>query len=110
MGRFVELRKGDIIIFNRESGKGSFVNIKNKGNYFMPAKKQTRLDGQKLPIQKDEPFIFLGSEILKVSGSYRMLKVILTRMKTNQSCYITEYHLHQYFSKPENHTPYVQRY
>ena len=76
----------------------------------MPAKKQTRLDGQKLQIQKDEPFIFLGSEILKVSGSYRMLKVILTRMKTNQSCYITEYHLHQYFSTPENHTPYVQRY
>ena len=110
MTRFVEIRKGDVIIFNKESGKGSFVNIKNKGTYFMPAKKQTRLDGQKFPIQKNEPFIFLGSEVLEVTGPNRMLKVMLTRMKTNQTCYITEYHLHQYFSKPENHMPYVQNY
>tara|TARA_B100001989_G_C24321753_1_gene355522 strand:- start:287 stop:619 length:333 start_codon:yes stop_codon:yes gene_type:complete len=110
MKRFVEIRKGDVILFNQESGRGSFVNIKNKGIYFMPAKKQTRLDGQKLPIKKNEPFIFLGSEILNVSGSYRMLKVMLTRMKTNQTCFITEYHLHQYFSKPENHIPYVENY
>ena len=52
MTKYVEIRKGDIIIFNKKTGTGSFVNIKGKGNYFMPSKKEIRLDGQKLPIRQ----------------------------------------------------------
>ena len=108
MAKFVEIRKGDVIVFNSKTGNGSFVNIKNKGAYFMPAKKETRLDGQKMPIKRNEPFIFLGSEVLEAKGSTRTLKIVLTRLKTNQTCYISEYYLHKYFSKPENQSYYVQ--
>ena len=110
MTRFVEIRKGDIIIFNKETGTGSFVYLKNKGNYFMPSKKQTRLDGQKLPVKIHEPFVYLGCEVLETKGPTRMVKICLNRMKTNQTCFVNEYHLHQYFSKPENHLPYVENY
>jgi hypothetical protein len=110
MNKYVEIRKGDIIIFNSVSGSGSFVSIKNKGNYFMPAKKEIRLDGQKLPVKRNEPFIYVGSELLEAKGATRMVKIILTRIKTNQECALNEYQLHRYFAKPENYTSYVENY
>jgi hypothetical protein len=108
MTKFVEIRKGDVIVFNSKSGTGSFVNLKNKGIYFMPAKKETRLDGQKFPIKRNEAFIFSGYELLEAKGSTRTTKIILTRVITNQTCFISEYYLHKYFSKPENSSHYVQ--
>jgi|TARA_B100000902_G_C27106159_1_gene811250 hypothetical protein len=110
MVKYVEIRKGDIIIFNSKSGSGSFVYLRNKGNYFMPAKRELRLDGQKLPIKLNEPFVYLGSEVLETKGATRMVRISLTRLKTNQACIVNEYHLHKYFSKPENHLPYVENY
>jgi len=110
MTKLIEIRKGDIVIFNKKTGAGSFVLLKNKGNYFMPSKKETRLDGQKLPVKFNEPFVYLGYEILEVKGTTRTIKISLNRMKTNQPCFISEYHLYKYFSKPENHLPYVENY
>lgn len=108
MTKFVEMRTGDIIIFKEKSGKASCVQLDNNNTYFVPAKEEMRLSGKKIPIKKNEPFVFTGSEILEAKGSTRVLKISLTRIKTSQECYITEFNLHKYFAKPENHLPYVQ--
>ena len=110
MTKYVELKTGDIITFIKKSGKGSFTTMQNKGTYFMPAKKETRLNGVKIPIAQNEPFIFTGSKLLHVEGKYRMIRIELTRIKTKQTCYISEYHLHQYFSRPENQLSYIKNY
>ena len=57
MTKWVEVKKGDKIIFNSDNGKGSVVKIKNKGYCFMPAKIGMRLNGEKSPIGKFEMFI-----------------------------------------------------
>ena len=107
MTKYVELKTGDIILFVKKSGKGSFTTIKDKGTYFMPAKKETRLNGVKIPVARNEPFIFTGSKLLHVKGRHRIVRIELTRIKTKQTCYISEYNLHKYFSKPENQLSYM---
>ena len=110
MAKFVEIRSGDIVIFKEKSGKGSFVQLDNNDIYFVPAKKEMRLSGKKMPIRRNEAFVFSGSTVLETKGSTRIVKINLTRLKTGQTCYVSEFNLHKYFAKPENHLPYVENY
>lgn len=107
MKKYVELKTGDIILFTKNSGTGSFTTVADKGTYFMPAKKETRLNGTKIPINKNEPFIFTGSKLLYVKGKHRIIRIELTRIKTKQTCYVSEYNMHKYFSRPENQLSYI---
>lgn len=110
MSKYVELRTGDIILFVKKSGTGSFTTVPDKGTYFMPAKKETRLNGAKIPIAKYEPFIYTGSKLLYVKGKERIIRIELTRLKTKQTCYVSEYNMHKYFGRPENQLSYINNY
>jgi len=104
MSQFKELKKGDLVIFNKKSGTGSFVKVNDKGLYFMPAKKDMRLDGIKLPIRQNEVFVYTGYKVLDVTKKSRVIKINLLRESTNQLCSLSENDLHNYFSY------YVRRY
>ena len=92
-----ELRKSDVISFNRESGFGSFVKVENKGIFFMPAKKGMRLEGIKKPIRKGERFIFLEYEVLR-KATPRIIRIDLLREETGEKCHLSENDLNKYFS------------
>jgi hypothetical protein len=102
MSQFRELKKGDLVIFNRKSGSGSFVKVVDKGLYFMPAKKDMRLDGLKFPIRQNEVFVYMGYKVLYKSldivENDRVIKINLLRETTNQVCSLSENDLHNYFS------------
>lgn len=108
--KYSELRKGDIIIFNKSSGSASFTTIKEKGSYFTPALKQTRLSGVAIPIKRNEPFIYSGCKLLHAEGTSRTTRIEFTRVKTNQTCYLSEYCMHLYFVKPEDQTKWLEGY
>lgn len=108
--KYSELRKGDIVIFNESSGSASFTAIKEKGSYFTPALKQTRLNGISLPIKKNEPFIYAGYKLLHSEGCNRTTRIEFTRVKTNQTCYLSEFCMHKYFAKPEDQTNWLEEY
>tara|TARA_Y100000114_G_C11655946_1_gene276605 strand:+ start:335 stop:664 length:330 start_codon:yes stop_codon:yes gene_type:complete len=91
-----ELRKSDVIVFNRESGFGSFVKVENKGIFFMPAKKDMRLNGEKKPIRKGERFVFLGYKVLR-KFTPRIIRMDLLREETGEKCHLSENDL-KYFS------------
>ena len=98
-----ELKPSDVVVFNSESGTGSFVKVKNKGIYFMPAKKGLRLEGEVKPISKGERFIYIDYEILK-RESPRILRMSLMRQNSGEKCFISENDLFNYFaySKDQN--------
>ena len=91
-----ELREGDVIIFYSKSGSGSFVNVKDKGNYFVPSKKGFKLEGQKKPVSKWEKFVYVGNEVLR-SDIPRIVKMSLVRVSTGESCFISEDDMLSYF-------------
>lgn len=98
MSQFRELKKGDLVIFNKKSGAGSFVKVNEKGLYFMPAKKDMRLDGLKFPIRQYEVFVYMGYKVLDVTKNNRVIKINLLRESTNQICSLSENDLHNYFN------------
>tara|TARA_Y100000034_G_C6588031_1_gene255336 strand:- start:210 stop:545 length:336 start_codon:yes stop_codon:yes gene_type:complete len=104
----IELFSGDVIIFNKKSGSASFVTVKNKGTYFVPSKEEMKLDGLKIPIKRNEPFIYTDLKLLSVSGKNRIIRLSLNRIKTQQVCYISEFNMHKYFARPENPEKYLQ--
>jgi hypothetical protein len=102
----IEIKEGDIIIFKSKSGSASFVKVDDKGIYFKPAKEGMNLDGIKFPIKRNEAFVYNNVKVLEVKGACRVLRIELTRLKTGQSCYLSEDHFHNYFVKPENQLNY----
>jgi len=98
MSQFRELKKGDLVIFNRKSGSGSFVKVLDKGLYFMPAKKDMRLEGLKFPIRQNEVFVYTGYKVLDIAKNDRVIKINLIRESTNQICSLSENDLHNYFN------------
>lgn len=102
LNKYSELQRGDIIVFNKSSGSASFTTIEKKGTYFTPAKKQTRLDGISIPIKKHELFMYSGYTLLSANSKERMIRISITRLKTNQSCFLSEFYMHKYFVKPKN--------
>ena len=104
-----ELRRGDIIIFNKSSGSASFTTIEKKGTYFTPAKRQTRLDGFAIPIKKHELFMYSGYTLLSSNSKERMIRISITRLETNQSCFLSEFYMHKYFVKPKNQAKLLER-
>lgn len=101
MTRWVEIRKGDSIVFKRKTGKGSVVFTESNGNYFMPAKIGMRIKGFVKPIQRSEEFIFNDSAVQSVTGSTRVVKCTLTRKVDNTTFFISEMDLMRYFEKPD---------
>ena len=91
-----ELKASDVLVFNKESGSGSFVKVVGKGNYFMPAKKGLRLEGNKKPIVRNEKFVYIDYEVLK-RESPRTVRIGLVRVLTGEKCYISENDLDRYF-------------
>lgn len=99
MTQWVEVRSGDAIVFNKQTGKGSVVLTEGKGNFFMPAKIGMRIKGIKKPIARNEEFIFGGSVVQSSSGNSRIVKCKLLRLSDNTNFYISEMDLWNYFSK-----------
>ena len=58
--KWVEIKIGDVVLFMGKTGTASFTTLKDKGTYFMPAKTGMRLDGYKIPVLKNEAFIYNG--------------------------------------------------
>tara|TARA_Y100000310_G_scaffold207810_1_gene208330 strand:- start:2699 stop:3013 length:315 start_codon:yes stop_codon:yes gene_type:complete len=96
-----EIRKSDIIVFNKKSGCASFVNVLRKGNYFMPAKINMHLNGIKSAISYLEKFVFVNFEILKENAP-RILRIELLRINTGETCFISENDMFRYFSLDES--------
>lgn len=99
--KHAELYSGDIIVFNKSTGAGFIVEIENKGVYFTPAKKGMQLKGNTSIVENNEYFIYNGYKLLSTKGADRLIRINLTRLSTNQLCYITEFDMHKYFAKPE---------
>jgi len=108
--KHTELFPADIIVFNGKTGSASFVTVKDKGTYFVPAREEMKLDGIKIPVKRHEPFIFSESKLLSVEGSSRIIRLSLNRIKTQQTCYISEFNMHKYFGKPENPKKFLEGY
>ena len=100
MIKWVEVKKGDKIIFNSDNGRGSIVKIKNKGFHFMPAKIGMRLNGIISPIGKLEIFIVSDFKWFKFEDEY-ITNCYVTRCKDNTSFLISDRNLQRYFSKTE---------
>lgn len=98
MTKWVEVKKGDRIIFKSGNGKGSVVKVKNKGFYFMPAKIGMRLNGVKSPIGNSELFVITDFVVLKYEGEY-LVNCHLTRCKDSTQFIVNERNLQRYFSK-----------
>ena len=99
--KFIELKNGMVILFKGKTGSASFTNIKDKGIYFTPTKKDLQLKGERKPIIQYEKFIFTGSKVLHAKGSTRTVKISLIRLETNEHCFVTESQLWQYFEYSE---------
>jgi hypothetical protein len=95
-----EIRKSDIIVFNRKTGSASFVNVLKKGNYFMPSKINMNLNGVKLVISYLEKFVFVSFETLKENAP-RILRIELLRIDTGETCFISENDMCRYFALDE---------
>ena len=98
MTKWVEVRKGDRIVFKEKNGKGSVVKVKNKGFYFMPAKIGMRLNGAKSPIGKSELFIVNDFVVIKYEGEY-LVNCHLTRCKDSTQFIVNERNFQKYFAK-----------
>lgn len=98
MTQWVEVKKGDRIVFNAENGRGSVVKIENKGRYFMPAKIGMRLNGEKSPIGRFEPFIITDFKWFKFEDDH-IINCYLTRCSDNTQFTISNRNLQRYFSK-----------
>ena len=100
MIKWVEVKKGDKIVFNSGNGRGSIVKVKNKGYHFMPAKIGMRLNGEKSPIGKLEMFILTDIKWFKFEDEY-ITNCYVTRCKDNTSFLISDRNLQRYFSKTQ---------
>lgn len=98
MTQWVEIKKGDKIVFNSGHGKGSVVKVKNKGHYFMPAKVGMRLSGDKSPIARYEEFVVTDLDWFKFKNKY-VHNCYLTRCHDNVLFIVSYDHLQRYFSK-----------
>lgn len=92
-----EISKSEIIFFKEKSGTGSVVEIQGKGNYFMPALKGLRLEGNVKPIVYGEAFLYLGHTIVEKGPGYRTIKIDLSRKYDSSIFSIEEHFLKKYF-------------
>jgi len=107
--KWVEVKNSDIVVFTGKTGTASFTTIKDKGTYFMPAKIGMRLDGYKIPIMQNEPFIYSGYNELGEDRKNNIVKISMIRLKTNQSCSISYYNFQKYFSKTDQPRSFIER-
>ena len=107
--KWVEIKNGDVVLFTGKTGTASFTTLKDKGTYFMPAKKGMRLDGYKIPILKNEPFIYNGYTELGEERKSCIVKINITRLKTNQICSLSYYNFQKYFSLTEDPRGFLER-
>ena len=108
--KFVEIRKGDIIIFKGESNSACFTTIENKGTYFSPNKEGMSLKGISIPITKYEVFTYSGYEYLGKLEDEGIFKCTINRVKTGQACFINERDMQRYFSKPDDPIYFLENY
>jgi hypothetical protein len=107
--KWVEIKNGDVCIFTGKTGTASFTTIKNKGTYFMPAKIGMRLDGYKIPITENEPFIYNGYTELGKDRKENLIKIDVVRLKTNQACSMSYYDFRKYFSKTDHSRSFIEK-
>ncbi len=106
--KWVEIKNGDVVLFTHKTGTASFTTIKDKGTYFMPAKIGMRLDGYKIPILKEEAFIYNGYTELGEDRKTCIVKIDITRLKTNQMCSLSYHNFQKYFSKTDDPRSFIE--
>tara|TARA_Y100000310_G_C20406969_1_gene680119 strand:+ start:232 stop:588 length:357 start_codon:yes stop_codon:yes gene_type:complete len=104
-----EVRRGDIVLFTGKTGAASFTTLKDKGTYFMPAKIGMRLDGYKIPILRNEAFIYNGYTELGNDRKTNVVRINVVRLKTNQSCSLSMYSFQKYFAKTNESRSFIER-
>ena len=107
--KWVEIKNGDVVLFTGKTGTASFTTLKDKGTYFMPAKIGMRLDGYKIPILKDEAFIYNGYTELGDDRKTCVVRINIMRLKTNQACSLSMYSFQKYFSKTDEPRSFIER-
>ena len=107
--KWVEIKIGDVVLFMGKTGTASFTTLKDKGTYFMPAKTGMRLDGYKIPVLKNEAFIYNGYTELGDDRKTCVIRINITRLKTNQVCSLSMYSFQKYFSKTDDPRSFIER-
>ena len=94
-----KIRTSAKIFFKQKSGSASIVRAKNGFYYFVPAKKDIRLEGESLPIAFKETFTFVNSDLISYNNEdkTRLVKISLCRDYNETMFYLTESQLRKYF-------------